>query len=56
MECCCFAKPRAAVVWAAANPVRAAQLALALIVLGTTLATAKRVDRRALRRIARIFL
>ncbi len=41
--------------WAAANPVKAAQLAIALAILGTTLVTTKRLDRRALKRAARIF-
>lgn len=45
-----------ALAWVAANPVKAAQLAIALAILGTTLATTKRVDRHALRRIARVFL
>ena len=47
---------RAAVGWAAANPVKAAQLALALAIIGTTLVTTKRLDRRALKRAARVFL
>lgn len=47
---------RAAVVWAAANPVKAAQLAIALAILGTTLVTAKRLDKRALRRAVRVLV
>jgi hypothetical protein len=47
---------RAAVAWAAANPVKAAQLAIALAILGTTLATTKRLDKRALKRAARVLL
>ena len=47
---------RAAVVWAAANPVKAAQLAIALIIVGTTLVTTKRLDKRTLKRAARVLL
>jgi hypothetical protein len=47
---------RAAVVWAAANPVKAAQLAIALAIIGTTLVTTKRLDKRTLKRAARVFL
>lgn len=47
---------RSALAWAAANPVKAAQLAVALAILGTTLATTKRVDRSALKRAVRVFL
>lgn len=47
---------RAAVVWAAANPVKAAQLAVALAILTTTLVTTKRLDKRALKRAARVLL
>jgi hypothetical protein len=42
--------------WAAANPLKAAQLGIALILLGTALVTTKRLDRRALKRAARVFL
>jgi len=47
---------RAAVVWAAANPVKAAQLAIALAIVGTTLVTTKRLDKRTLKRAVRVFL
>jgi len=47
---------RIAVAWAAANPVKAAQLGVALAILGATLATTKRLDKRALKRAARVFL
>ena len=47
---------KATVGWAAANPLKAAQLAFALTLLGATLLTTKRLDRRALKRVARIFL
>jgi len=47
---------RSALAWAAANPVKAGQLAIALVILGTTLATTKRLDRQALKRLARIFV
>lgn len=46
---------RVALVWAAANPVKAAQVAVALAILGATLVTTKRLDRQALQRAARIF-
>jgi len=49
-----FAK--AGVGWAAANPLKAAQLAIALTILGATLVTTKRLDRRALKRAVRLFL
>ncbi|HJY85440.1 MAG TPA: hypothetical protein VKE24_01265 [Candidatus Acidoferrales bacterium] len=47
---------RATVGWAAANPLKAAQLAFVLTLLGATLLTTKRLDRRTLKRVARIFL
>ncbi len=47
---------RAAVAWAAANPGKAAQLGIALAILGGTLVTTKRLDWRALKRAARILL
>jgi len=47
---------RAIAAWGVANPVKAAQLAIALAILGSTLVTTKRLDRRALRRAARILL
>ncbi len=47
---------KATVGWAAANPLKAAQLAFALTLLGATLLATKRLDRRALKRVARIFL
>jgi hypothetical protein len=47
---------RAALVWAAANPVKTAQLAIAIAILGTTLVTTKRLDKRALKRAVRVFL
>ena len=47
---------RAAVVWAVANPVKAAQLAIALTVVGTTLYTTKRLDKRTLKRAVRVLL
>jgi len=46
----------AAATWAAANPVKAAQIGVAVIILASTLATTRRVDGRALKRIARVFL
>ncbi len=47
---------KAAVGWAAANPRKAVELAIALAILGATVVTTKRVDRRALKRVARVFL
>jgi hypothetical protein len=47
---------RAAVLWAAANPVKAAQLAIALAIVGSALVTTKRLDKRTLKRAARVFL
>lgn len=47
---------RAAVVWAAANPVKAAQLAIALVIVGTTLVTTKKLDKSTLKRAARVLL
>ncbi len=47
---------RATLTWVAANPAKAAQLAIALALLGLTLATEKRLNRRALKRVARVFL
>ena len=47
---------KAAVGWAAANPRKAVKLAIALAILGATVVTTKRVDRRALKRVARVFL
>ena len=46
----------AAATWAAANPVKATQIGVAVIILASTLATTRRVDGRALKRIARVFL
>jgi len=48
--------PKAAVGWAAANPRKAVELAIALTILGATLVTSKRLDRSALKRAARVFL
>ncbi len=42
--------------WAGTNPLKAAELAVALTFLAATLLTTKRLDRRALRRIVRVFL
>ncbi len=42
--------------WAAANPLKAAELAVALTILGATLVATKRLDRRALKRAVRVFL
>jgi hypothetical protein len=47
---------RAVVAWAAANPVKAAQLAIALVILGTTLVQTKQLDKRALKRAVRVLL
>jgi hypothetical protein len=47
---------RAAAAWAAANPGKMVQLAIALAILGGTLVTTRRLDWRALRRAARILL
>jgi hypothetical protein len=47
---------RIAVAWAVANPVKAAQLAIALAVVGTTLYQTKRLDKRTLKRAVRILL
>ena len=47
---------KCAVGWAAANPWRAAQLAIALAILGSTLIKTRRLDRRALKRAARAIL
>jgi hypothetical protein len=47
---------RAAVVWAAANPVKAAQLAIAIAIVGTTLVTTKKLDKTTLKRAARVLL
>lgn len=47
---------KATLRWAAANPRKAVELAIALTILGATLATSKRLDRRALKRVARVFL
>ncbi len=47
---------RAALCWAAANPLRAAQLAVALAVLGTTLYRTRRLDGAALKRALRVLL
>lgn len=47
---------KAAVGWAAANPRKAVELAIALAILGATVVTTKRLDRRALKRVARVFL
>jgi len=47
---------RAVVVWAAANPVKAAQFAIAIAIVGTTLVTTKKLDKNALKRAARVLL
>lgn len=47
---------RAAVVWVAANPVKAAQLAIAIAIVGTTLVTTKKLDKRTLKRAVRVLL
>lgn len=47
---------RAAAGWATANPVKAAQLIVAVIIVSSTLATQKRLDKRTLKRVARVFL
>ncbi len=47
---------RASLGWAVANPARAAELTISLILLGATLATTRRFDRSLLRRLVRAFL
>jgi hypothetical protein len=47
---------RAAAGSAVANPRKALELAVALTILGATLVTTKRLNRRALKRAARVFL
>ncbi len=46
---------RAGLGWALANPAKAAELTISLILLGATLATTKRFDRSLFRRFARVF-
>ena len=47
---------RATFGWASANPVKAAQLAIALIILGTALVQNRRLDKRTLKRAASVLL
>jgi hypothetical protein len=47
---------RTAAAWAAANPAKAAELAITLAFLGFTLATTGRLERRILKRLARAVL
>ncbi len=47
---------RASLGWAVANPARAAELTISLILVGATLATTRRFDRSLLRRLVRAFL
>lgn len=47
---------RAVLCWTLANPLKAAQLAIALAVLGTTLYKTRRLDGAALKRVVRVFL
>ncbi len=46
---------RAGLRWAAANPAKAAELTISLVLLGATLATTRRFDRSLLRRLVRVF-
>lgn len=47
---------RAAVIWAARNPFKAVQLAIALSLLGTALVKSRRLDLHALKRAAHALL
>ncbi len=47
---------KAALVWAAANPVKAAQLAVAVAIIGTALVKTKQLDTQTLKRAIRILI
>jgi hypothetical protein len=47
---------KAALAWAAANPVKAAQLAVAVAIIGATLVKTRQVDTATLKRAMRVLI